>query len=62
VAVETVCLKIIMEKRKAMKGEPWPLSPPPVCVEAADKQYGLGTSVWEKIALEKTGWTKDILV
>jgi len=62
VAVETVCLKIIMEKRTQMKGEPWPLSPPPVCVETADKVYGLGTSKWEEIVLEKTGWTKGGLV
>jgi hypothetical protein len=32
VAVETVCLKIITEKRKGIRGEPWPLSPPPICV------------------------------
>jgi len=62
VAVETVCLKIITEKRNLMKGEPWPLSPPPVCVEAADREYGLGTSKWEEIVLEKAGWTADILV
>ena len=37
VAVETVCLKIIADKRKALRGEPWPLSPPPICIEAADK-------------------------
>ena len=40
VTVETVCLKIITEKRKALRGEPWPLSPPPICVEAADKVSG----------------------
>lgn len=62
VAVETVGLKIIMERRRSLKGESWPLSPPPVCVEAADKEYGLGTSNWEEIALEKFGWAKDILV
>lgn len=44
VAVETVCLKIILQKRQALHGEPWPLSPPPLCVEMADKKYGLGTS------------------
>ncbi len=52
VAVETVCLKIITEKRKAIRGEPWPLSPPPICVEAADKVYGLGTSKMEEIKIE----------
>jgi hypothetical protein len=62
VAVETVCLKIITEKRNMIKGEPWPLSPPPVCVEAADKEYGLGTSQWEEIKLEKYGWMEEILV
>jgi hypothetical protein len=62
VAIETVCLRIIMEKRKAYKGEPWPLSPPPLCVEAADKEYGLGTSDWSKIKVDLSGWKEDALL
>jgi hypothetical protein len=62
VAVETVCLKIITEKRKAIRGEPWPLSPPPICVEAADKVYGLGTSRMEQIKIEHSGWEHEILL
>jgi len=62
VAVETVCLKIITEKRKAIRGEPWPLSPPPICVEAADKVYGLGTSRMEEIKIEHYGWEKELLL
>jgi hypothetical protein len=62
VAVETVCLKIITEKRKAIRGEPWPLSPPPICVEAADRVYGLGTSRMDEIKIEHHGWDKDLLV
>ena len=62
VAVETVCLKVITEKRKAMRGEPWPLSPPPLCVEAADKVYGLGTSKIEEIKVEHYGWEKELLL
>ena len=62
VAVETVCLKIISEKRKAIRGEPWPLSPPPICVEAADKVYGLGTSRMEEIKIEHYGWDQDLLL
>jgi len=62
VAVETVCLRIIMEKRKAMRGEDWPLSPPPLCVEAADKVYGLGTSDWNNIKVEHYGWDQDLLL
>ena len=62
VAVETVSLRIISEKRKAMKGEPWPLSPPPLCVEAADKVYGLGTSKMEEIEINQSGWMQDSLL
>lgn len=62
VAVESVCLRIIMEKRKAMRGEDWPLSPPPLCLEAADKTYGLGTSNWDNIKVEHFGWTENLLL
>ena len=62
VAVETICLKIITEKRKAMRGEPWPLSPPPLCVEAADRTYKLGTSKMEEIKLKHFGWEQDLLL
>ncbi len=62
VAVETVCLKIITEKRNALRGEPWPLSPPPICVEAADKVYGLGTSNMDEITIEPLGWQEDLLL
>jgi len=62
VALETVCLKIIMNKREELKGEPWPLSPPPLCVEAADKEYGLGTSKMENIKIETFGWKEGLLL
>jgi hypothetical protein len=62
VAVETVCLKIITEKRKVIRGEPWPLSPPPICVEAADKVYGLGTSQMEQIQIKHSGWEHELLL
>ena len=62
VAVEAVCLKVILQKRQAMRGEPWPLSPPPLCVEMADKKYRLGTSRIEQIHLDRIGWTADALV
>ncbi|MFC1580933.1 DUF362 domain-containing protein [Thermodesulfobacteriota bacterium] len=62
VAVETVCLKILTEKRHALRGEPWPISPPPICVEAADKAYGLGTSQLENINIAQIGWEKDLLL
>ena len=62
VAVESVGLKIITEKRNQLRGEPWPLSPPPICVEAADKVYGLGNSDWAKIKVHHHGWDTDRLV
>lgn len=62
VAVETVCLKILNSKRQALRGEPWPISPPPICVEAADKVYGLGTSNMEKIRIAHFGWGEDLLL
>jgi hypothetical protein len=62
VAVETVCLKIITEKRKALRSEPWPLSPPPLCVAAADETYGLGTSRLSEIKILRAGWERDLLL
>jgi Fe2+ transport system protein FeoA len=62
VAVETICLNILLQKRQALRGEPWPLSPPPLCVEMADTRYALGTSRLEEIRLERLGWSTDSLV
>lgn len=62
VALDAVGLKIIQAKRDELRGEPWPISPPPVCIEAADTIYRLGNSKLEKIEIRKIGWEKDILV
>ncbi len=62
VAVEAVCLKVILAKRDEIRGEPWPLSPPPICVEAADKAYKLGTSDLNNIDIHTIGWTEDLLI
>ena len=62
VAVETVCLEVITKKRDALRGEPWPLSPPPICIKAADKVYGLGTSNMKEITIKRIGWEQDILI
>ena len=62
VAVDAVCLRIVMEKRRELRGEPWPLSPPPLCVAAADEKFGLGTCRLEEIKLDKAGWSEGSLV
>lgn len=62
VAIDAVGLKIITAKREALRGEPWPLSPPPICIEAADKVYRLGTSDLNRIDIRAIGWQQDLLV
>lgn len=62
VAVEAVCVRILEEKRRLLRGEPWPLSPPPLCLEAADRVYHLGTSSLDKIKIQLVGWQKDHLL
>jgi hypothetical protein len=62
VAVETVALKIITAKREALKGEPWPISPPPLCVAMADTRYGLGTARLDEITIARSGWSEAWLV
>ena len=62
VAMDTISLRIINNKREALRGEPWPLSPPPLCVAAADERYGLGTCKMKEIKVETIGWTKDLLI
>jgi hypothetical protein len=62
VAVEAVCLRIITAKREALRGEPWPLSPPPLCVQMADKRYGLGTCRANEITIQRAGWPEDALI
>jgi len=62
VAVDAIGLKIIQAKRDELRGEPWPLSPPPICVEAADKVYGLGTSDFKNIDIKLIGGTAGALV
>jgi hypothetical protein len=62
VAVETISLRIIMQKRQALRKEPWPLQPPPLCVAAADERYHLGTSKMSEIRLEQAGWAQDLLI
>jgi len=62
VAVEAVSLKILTAKREALRGEPWPLSPPPLCVAMADRRYGLGTCHLEEITIDRVGWAEAALV
>jgi hypothetical protein len=62
VAIETIGLRIITRKRQALRNEPWPLSPPPLCVAAADERYNLGTSRFEEIKLDQAGWSQDLLL
>ncbi len=62
VALDAVGLKILQAKRDELRGEPWPISPPPICIEAADTVYKLGQSKLENIEIRKIGWDKELLV
>jgi hypothetical protein len=62
VAADAVGLHIVLAKRRALRGEEWPLSPPPLCVSVADEKFGLGTSRMSEITLERAGWARDIFV
>ncbi|MGB4704884.1 MAG: DUF362 domain-containing protein [Candidatus Saccharicenans sp.] len=62
VALDAVGLRIIQAKRDQLRGEPWPISPPPICIEAADRVYKLGHSQLENIEIKRIGWDKEILI
>jgi hypothetical protein len=62
VAVETISLRILENKREAHRGEPWPLTPPPVCIEEADTTYGLGVSDPDRIDVQLVGWEDEALL
>lgn len=53
VAVDTVCLKILQEKRNEYKNREWPISPPAKHIMMADRKYGLGHSNWSEIELKE---------
>jgi len=62
VAADTVALSLCRKLRDRYKGKPWPLSPPPLWLAAADHQYHLGTADPAKIRLLRLGWTEGMLV
>ncbi|MBZ5588514.1 MAG: DUF362 domain-containing protein [Acidobacteriia bacterium] len=62
VAVEAVSLEILLAKRASLRGEPWPLSPPPLCLAMADRRYGLGTCKLDEIRIVRSGWDEEALV
>jgi hypothetical protein len=60
--VSPIAIRILLEKRRAMHGEPWPFSSPPLCVAPADEKFGRGTSRMEEIKLQRAGWEAEALV
>ena len=62
VAVDAICTELLAKKREQYKGEPWPLSPPPIHVTYAETRYGLGVSDRERIDLVALGEEKDRLI
>ncbi|MDP2960759.1 MAG: DUF362 domain-containing protein [candidate division Zixibacteria bacterium] len=61
VAVDTIALKIIQNKRDDFRKEKWILSPPPLHISLADTKYKAGTSDLTRIELIKSGWQQGML-
>jgi len=51
VAVDAVCLSLIVKKRNEVQPPQWIISPPPKHIEVADTKYKLGTSDLSKIRI-----------
>ena len=62
VAADATGAQIIQAKRNIFFGKVRPVSPPPLHIAAADRDFGLGNSRPERIRLIKLGWEKDILI
>jgi len=62
VAADTVALHLCQQMRDRYRKKPWPLSPPPLFLAAADQKYHLGTADPMKIKLVRLGWREGVLV
>jgi hypothetical protein len=62
VAVDSVGIRILQEKRKEHFGEERPLNPPAKHIFLADTRHKLGTADPEKIELIKLGWMEGSLI
>ncbi len=62
VAVDTVGLEVLQQKRNRYFGEARPLNPPAKHILLADSRHHLGVADMEKINLVKIGYDKDILI
>jgi len=62
VAVDSVGVRILENKRKEYFGEERPLNPPAKHILLADTRHKLGNANPEKINLVKIGWKEEILL
>ncbi len=62
VAADAVGLRLMEARREIIRGEPWPISPPAICIEAAETVYGLGVGDLARIDVEKIGWQDEALI
>ncbi len=62
VAVDSVGVKLLMNKRADYFGEERPLNPPAKHVFLADTRHHLGTADANKIELIKLGWEEGLLI
>jgi len=62
VAVDSVGIQILQEKRREYFEEDRPIKPPVKHIFLADTRHNIGTADPGRIDLIKLGWDKDILI
>ncbi len=62
VALDVVGARILEAKRAAVRGEPWPLEPPPTYVAAAARRWKLGQCDPDLLAVKLLGDPTDVLI
>jgi len=62
VAVDTVGTQVLQAIRNEVRGEPWPISPPPKHIALAEEKYGLGVSDPQRIELVRLGAKDGMLI
>ena len=62
VAADATGAQIMQAKRNQYFGKNKPISPRPLHIQAAERQFRLGTSHPDRIELIKMGWDKDLFI
>ena len=62
VAMDAAALAICQKKRELHRHERWPITPPPMQILGAERDYGLGVADPFQIRVSKHGWRQGALI